>query len=62
MYTNYMNKTIILFFTIILGLVGNYLPMLFGNTDIFSGWGIFGGLIGGFFGIWLGVIVSKRVG
>ncbi|HZJ34659.1 MAG TPA: hypothetical protein VFD55_01435 [Candidatus Angelobacter sp.] len=56
-----MNKKLILFFAIIFGLVGNYLPMLIGNNDIFSVWGILGGLVGGFFGIWLGVIVSKRI-
>lgn len=56
-----MNRTIIIFFTIVFSLVGNYLPILLLNVDIFSGWTILGGLIGGFFGIWLGVIVSKRV-
>lgn len=55
-----MNKTVILTFAIIFEMVGNYLPMLFGETDLFSIWGIFGGLIGGLFGVWVGVKVSKR--
>jgi hypothetical protein len=57
-----MNKNIILFFTVVFELVGNFAPMLFGNNDIFSGWSILGGLIGGLFGVWVGVVVSKRVG
>lgn len=57
-----MNKAIILFFVIIFELAGNFVPFLFGATDIFSIWGILGGVIGGFFGIWVGVIVSKRLG
>lgn len=55
-----MNKTVILTSAIIFELAGNYLPMLFGETDLFSVWGIIGGLIGGLFGVWVGVKVSKR--
>ena len=36
--------------------------MLFGDTELLDGWSILGGLLGGFFGIWLGVYVSKRWG
>ena len=50
-----------MFFAIIFGLVGSYLPILVGNFDIFSGWSILGSLIGGFFGIWLGFFVSKAL-
>ena len=57
-----MNKSIILFFTVIFGLIGNFIPMLFGNNDLFSIWSIIGGVIGGLFGVWVGVIVSKRIG
>ena len=57
-----MNKSIILFFTVIFELVGNFVPMLFGNNDLFSIWSIIGGVIGGLFGVWVGVIVSKRIG
>jgi uncharacterized membrane protein len=55
-----MNKSVILFFALVFELAGNFAPMLFGNYDLFSLWSIFGGLIGGLFGVWVGVIVSKR--
>ncbi|HUC96505.1 MAG TPA: hypothetical protein VMR16_02460 [Candidatus Saccharimonadales bacterium] len=55
-----MNKGVILLFAAVFELVGSFVPMLFGNSDIFSGWGILGGLVGGLFGIWVGVVVSKR--
>ena len=54
-----MNKTIIMFFTIIFSLVGGYLPVLFGDS-IFGIWGILGGFVGGVLGILVGVVVSKR--
>lgn len=57
-----MNKKLILFFATIFGLAGSYFPMLFGTNDIFSIWGILGGVAGGFIGIWVGVVVSKRIG
>ena len=57
-----MNKKVILFFATVGGIVGGYIPTLFGDTDFFSGWSILGGLVGGIFGIWLGVVVSKRLG
>jgi hypothetical protein len=46
----------------IFGLLGNFAPFLFGINDIFSVWGILGGVIGGFFGIWIGYLVSKKIG
>ncbi len=54
-----MNKTVIMFFTIVLSLVGSYLPILFGD-NIFGIWVILGGLVGGILGIWVGVVISKR--
>ena len=57
-----MNKKVILFFASIFSIIGAYVPILFGDTDMLSGWSILGGLIGGFFGIWLGVVVLKRWG
>lgn len=57
-----MNKKTILLFATIFGIAGAYVPVLFGDTDMLSGWSILGGLIGGLFGIWLGVAVSKRWG
>ena len=56
-----MNKTIIMFFVLVFGLLGGYLPTLFGE-DLFSLWGILGSTLGGFFGIWVGVVISKRFG
>lgn len=56
-----MNKTILLLFATVFGAAGSYLPFLFGDKDIFSGWSILGGMIGGFFGIWLGVKFSKAL-
>lgn len=57
-----MNKKLILFFASVGGLAGGYLPYLFGDRDMFDGWTILGGLVGGIAGIWLGAIISKRIG
>lgn len=57
-----MNKTLILIGATVGGLVGAYVPVLWGNTDMFSGASILWSTIGGLLGIWLGVFVSKRVG
>jgi hypothetical protein len=57
-----MDKKAILFFATIFSMIGGYLPMLFGDNDLLSGWAILGGLVGGIVGIWLGVIVMKRWG
>lgn len=57
-----MNKKLILFFATVFGLVGAYVPMLWGDTNMLGGWSILMSVIGGFFGIWLGVVVSKRYG
>lgn len=57
-----MNKRIILFFSAAFGILGGYLPVLFGDNSLLDGWSILGGLIGGIVGIWLGVVVAKRVG
>lgn len=56
-----MNKTVLLFFASVFGLLGGYIPFLFGDKDLLGGWSILMGLIGGLFGIWLGVWVSKRL-
>ena len=55
-----MNKTIILTAATIFGIAGSYIPFLFGDTDLFSGWSILMGMVGGLFGIWVGVWASKR--
>jgi hypothetical protein len=57
-----MNKKMILLFATVFSIGGAYVPVLFGDTDMLSGWSILGGLVGGLFGIWLGVVVSKRWG
>jgi len=57
-----MDKKTILFFSTIFSIAGAYVPILFGDTDMLSGWSILGGLVGGIFGIWLGVVVLKRWG
>lgn len=41
-------------------LIGNFIPMLFGDNDFFSGWSILGGLVGGLFGIWVGYKLAQR--
>lgn len=59
-YTRFMNKHVILFFAIIFELIGNFVPVLFGNNDFLGGWSILGGLIGGLIGVWLGIVVSRK--
>lgn len=55
-----MNKTIIMFFTVVFGIAGNYFPFLLGESELFSGWSVVGGVIGGLFGVWIGVTVAKK--
>ena len=57
-----MNKRTILLFASVFGFIGAYVPVLFGDNDMLSGWSILGGLVGGLFGIWLGAAASKRWG
>ena len=57
-----MNKRVILLFATVFGALGGYVPVLFGDHELLDGWSILGGMIGGFFGIWLGVKASKRWG
>jgi hypothetical protein len=56
-----MNKTVLLIFATVFGIAGSYVPVLFGDNDLLSGWSILGGMIGGFFGIWAGVKISKAM-
>lgn len=55
-----MNKKSILLFATVFGAIGSYIPVLFGDNDPLGGWSILGGFIGGIFGIWIGVQISKR--
>jgi len=57
-----MNKTIILTCATIFGIAGGYVPFLWGDTDLFSGWSILMGMIGGLFGIWVGAMINRRIG
>lgn len=57
-----MNKRTISIMAGLGGIVGGYVPVIFGDNSFLDGWSILGGLIGGFAGIWLGVILSKRFG
>lgn len=57
-----MNKKFLLLMATIFGIIGGYLPVLFGDTDPLSGSSIIGGMIGGLFGIWLGLKLAKRYG
>jgi hypothetical protein len=54
-----MNKSVIMFFTVVFSLLGSYFPVLVGGS-VFDVWSILTGLVGGIFGIWVGVVVSKR--
>lgn len=57
-----MSKSLLMLFATIGGLIGGYIPVLFGDNELLDGWSILGGLVGGLFGIWVGVVVSKRFG
>lgn len=56
-----MYKLLILTGATIGGIAGAYVPSLFGDTDMFSGWSILGSTIGGLVGIWLGYLLAKRI-
>lgn len=57
-----MSKKVILFFATIGGIAGAYVPMLWGDNDMLGGGSILFGTIGGLVGIWLAVIIAKRLG
>ena len=57
-----MNKNVLLFFAVVFSALGAYIPTLLGDTELLDGWSILGGLVGGLFGIWLGVVIVKRWG
>jgi len=57
-----MNKKLLLLMATIGGAAGGYIPVLFGDGELLDGWSILTGMIGGLFGIWLGVKLSKRYG
>jgi hypothetical protein len=55
-----MNKKLILFSATVFGLIGGYIPVLWGDNDMLSGTSLLLGMFGGFFGIWIGYLFSKR--
>ncbi len=57
-----MYKVLVLTGATIGGIVGAYIPSLFGDTDLFSAWSILTSTIGGLVGIWLGYLLAKRIG
>lgn len=57
-----MNKKLILFFATVGGLAGAYVPYFLGDHELLDIWGILGSFVGGIAGIWLGAIISKRIG
>lgn len=57
-----MSKALILTSATIFGIGAGYIPFLWGDTDLFGGWSIVLGIIGGMFGIWVGILISRRVG
>ena len=54
-----MNKTIVMICASVGMTIGGFVPWVFGDHDLMSGWAILGGLIGGIVGIWIGVKVTK---
>jgi hypothetical protein len=57
-----MNKRVILFFATVFSIAAAYVPVLLGDKELIDGWTILLGLVGGIFGVWVGVVVSKRWG
>jgi hypothetical protein len=55
-----MNKKFLLLMATVGGVVGGYVPILFGDNSFLDGASILAGLIGGLIGIWVGVKLSKR--
>lgn len=57
-----MNKALMTTCITIGGIAGSYAPVIFGDTNMFDVWGILTGTIGSFVGIWLAVVINKRLG
>lgn len=52
-----------IYFTMTIGMtVGGALPMFFGDNSLLDGWTLLGGLVGGLFGVWVGVKLLKLYG
>lgn len=55
-------KQVVLLASVVFGIIGSYVPMLFGDREFLSGWSILGGMIGGLIGVWVGVRIYKLIG
>lgn len=55
-----MNKAILTIFISVGGIIGGYLPTIFGANG-FSGWSLLGGTAGSLLGIWIAFKVSNYV-
>jgi len=53
-------KLLISFCAGVFGIAFAYIPYLWGDTNAFGGWSILFSVIGGFFGIYVGVLISRR--
>lgn len=56
-----MNKALMTTCIAIGGIAGGYVPVLFGDANLLDGWGILAGTIGSLVGIWLAVVINKRL-
>lgn len=56
-----MYKLCIGFGAIVGGIAGAYVPMLWGDDNLFSGMSILLSTVGAIVGIWLGYLVAKRL-
>ena len=54
-------KQFAMFGAVVLGAIGSYVPMLFGDIDDMIGWSILGGMVGGIIGIWVGVKLYRAI-
>lgn len=53
-----MNKGVITICASAGGVIGGYIPVLFGSSS-FGGWSLLGAFIGGLAGIWVGVKIQQ---
>jgi hypothetical protein len=54
-------KMLIGFSVLIFSLAFAYIPYLWGDKDFFSGWSIILSGVGGLFGIFIGVVIWRRL-
>ncbi|MBC7512302.1 hypothetical protein H7142_01415 [Candidatus Saccharibacteria bacterium] len=55
-------KPFALFGATLFGILGGYVPLLFGDMESMIGWSIIGSTVGGLVGIWVGVKLYKAIG